>query len=66
MSSGVSHRHDSDLMLLWLWHRPTATALIQPLAWEPPYATEVALKSENKQINKSITLSLKLCDNVNQ
>ena len=33
-----------DLALLWLWHRPVATALIQPLAWEPPYATGTALK----------------------
>ena len=37
-------------MLLWLWRRPSATALIRPLAWEPPYATGVALKSkETKQ-----------------
>ena len=27
-----------DLALLWLWCRPAATALIGPLAWEPPYA----------------------------
>ena len=27
-----------DLALLWLWRRPEVTALIQPLAWEPPYA----------------------------
>ena len=24
--------------LLWLWRRPAAVALIQPLAWESPYA----------------------------
>ena len=29
-------------MLLWLWHRPVATALIRPLAWEPPYAAGAA------------------------
>ena len=28
-----------DLALLWLWHRPAATAPIRPLAWEPPHAT---------------------------
>ena len=28
--------------MLWLWHRPVATAPIQPLAWEPPYAAGVA------------------------
>ena len=33
-----SHRHSSDLALLWLWHMPAAASLIQPLAWEPPYA----------------------------
>ena len=25
---GVGHRNDSALALLWLWHRPTVTALI--------------------------------------
>ena len=35
MSCGVGHRHSPDLALLWLWYRPAATALIQPLAWEP-------------------------------
>ena len=38
-----------DLALLWLWYRPVAIAPIQPLAWEPPCATGVALKSK---INK--------------
>ena len=32
-------RRGSDPALLWLWRRPVATAPIQPLAWEPPYAT---------------------------
>ena len=31
-------------MLLWLWHRLEATALIQPLAWELPYPVGAALK----------------------
>ena len=31
----------SDMVLLWLWDRPAATALIQFLAWEPPYASGV-------------------------
>ena len=31
-------------MLLWLWWRPAAATLIQPLAWEPPYAAGAALK----------------------
>ena len=35
--------------LLWLWGRPTALALIGPQAWEPPYATGVALKTQKKK-----------------
>ena len=53
MSCGVGHRHGLDPVLLWLWCRPAATALIQPLAWEPPYAAGAALESKtNKQTNK--------------
>ena len=44
MSCGVGHRCGLDLVLLWLWCRPVVTALIQPLAWEPPYAMGAALK----------------------
>ena len=33
VSFSVGRRHSSDL--LWLWHRPAATALIRPLAREP-------------------------------
>ena len=43
MSCGVGCRRGLDSELLWLWHRLRATALIQPLAWEPPYAASVAL-----------------------
>ena len=43
---GVGYRHGSDLALLWLWYRPAAVALIQPLAWEPTYAVGVALKRQ--------------------
>ena len=38
-----------DLALLWLWCRPTGTAPIQPLAWEPPYAVGVALKRHTQK-----------------
>ena len=38
-----------DLVLLWQWRRPAATAPIRPLAWQPPYATGVALKSKKKK-----------------
>ena len=53
MSCGSGCRGGSDLLLLWLWCRLAATALIQPLAWEPPYATGTALKNKtNKQTKK--------------
>ena len=50
MGCGVGHRHDSDLMLLWLWCRPATVALIGPLDWEPPYAVGMALKTKTKKI----------------
>ena len=48
MSCGVGCRGGSDLVLLWLWCRPAAAALIQPLAWELPYASGAALKIKKK------------------
>ena len=48
VSYGVGCRLSSDLVVLWLWHRPAATAPTLPLAWEPLYATGVALKSKIK------------------
>ena len=46
VSCGVGHRRVLDLALLWLWYRPAAATLIQPLAWELPYATGAALKRQ--------------------
>ena len=37
LSCGVGCRCSSDLVLLLLWCRPAATALIWPLVWEFPY-----------------------------
>ena len=45
MSYGVRR---TQLRSCWLWHKPTATALIQPLTWELPYATCAALKKKKK------------------
>ena len=39
----------NDPELLWLWCRTAATALLQPLAWELPYATGDALKKKEKK-----------------
>ena len=52
MSCGVGCRRSSDPALLWLWCRPAAVALIRPLAWEPPYAVDVALKTQKDQKKK--------------
>ena len=52
MSYGVGGRHGSDLVFLWLWCRPMATAPIRPLAWEPSYAVGVAPKRQ-KENNKA-------------
>ena len=43
-----------DPALLWLWLscRPAAVTAIRPLAWEPPYAGSVALKSTHTQEEK--------------
>ena len=51
VSSGVGHRWGSDPKLPWpwLWCRPATAAPIQPLAWEFPYATDVALKIKQKK-----------------
>ena len=49
MSCGVGHRHGADLVLLWMWCGLAAAALIQPLAWEPPYAMSLALKRQKKK-----------------
>ena len=48
MRCGVGHTLSSDPAYLLLWHRPAATALIRPLAREPPYAMGVALEKEKK------------------
>ena len=52
--SGLSIQHCreqwySRSVLLWLWHRLAAVALIRPLAWEPPYAVIAALKRKKKK-----------------
>ena len=52
MSCGVGHRQGLNPALLWLWCRLAATALIGPLAWEPPYALSVALKRQKDQKKK--------------
>ena len=49
MSCGVGRSLGSDPELLWLWHRPVATAPTGPLAWEPPYGAGAAIKKKNRR-----------------
>ena len=42
-SCGAGCRRGSDLMLQWLWRKLAGTGLIQPLAWEPPYASSASI-----------------------
>ena len=51
MSYGIGHIHGLDPMLLWLWRKLVAAALIRPLAWEFPYTTGVVV---NKQAKKKL------------
>jgi len=44
-----------DPDLLRLWRRPVATALIRPLAWEPPYAVGVAQEMAKKKKDQIVT-----------
>ena len=52
VSCGVGCRCGLDLKWLWLWYRQASTALIQPLAWEPPYTEGVALKRPKEKKKK--------------
>ena len=52
---GVGLRYGLDPTQLWLWCRPAAAALIQHLAWGPPYAVSPDQKS-NKTNNYQIAL----------
>ena len=45
MICGVGRRRSSDPALLWPWHGLAAAAPIEPLPWELPHASGVALKS---------------------
>ena len=47
-----SQHSRNELALLWLWCRPSASAPIRPLAWEPPYSAGVALKGQKTKTKK--------------
>ena len=52
MSCCLGRRCGLDPALLWLWHRLVATAPIQPLAWELPYAAGAAQEVAKRQKKK--------------
>ena len=52
MSYALGRRCSLDTKLLWLWCRPATTALILPLAWEPPHAMGAAPPPKIKNLKK--------------
>ena len=52
VSCGVGCKCGLYPVLLWLWCRPAAVALIGPLAWQPPYAEGVNLKNKKMKERK--------------
>ena len=58
MSCGVGLRHGSDLVLLWLWRRPAATAPSRPLAWESPYGPQKTKDKKKKKRNERKWISI--------
>ena len=56
MRCGIGRRRGLDPMLLWLWHRLLATALIQPIPWEPRYAAGVVLEKKRPNELKVVPL----------
>ena len=54
MSCGVGHRCSLGLVLLWLWRRLAAVALVGSLAWEPLYAACAVLKRQKTPKKKIV------------
>ena len=62
---GVGRRRGSDPALLRLWRRLAATAMIRPLAWEPPYAAGAAQEMAKRQKKNKQTKDIytwKICN----
>ena len=47
-------------MLSWLWYRPAAAGLIQPLALELPNATGAARKRKEKEKKETVKVLSKV------
>ena len=61
MSCGVGCRLGLDPTLLWLWRRLAATALIGPLAWEPPCATGAAQEMAKTKTKTKLSPGFLFC-----
>ena len=61
MRCGLCCRCGSNPALMWLWYRPAAVSLIQPLAWELPYAAGAALKGQRKKKEKRKERNIASC-----
>ena len=59
MNCGVGCRCGLDLVVLWLWFRLTAAALIRPPAWEPPYSADVLPPPPQKMQTHRIVAKIK-------
>ena len=55
-----------DPALLWLWCRPVATALIRPLAWEPPYAMRSGPRKKGKKTKKKKIIGVCMLEDVKE
>ena len=49
MRCSVGRRYGLDTALLWLLQRTEVVTMIQPLAWDLPYAVGLALKKKKKK-----------------
>ena len=58
VSCGVGRRCGLDCALLWLWQRLVATAVIHPIAWEPPCAAGAALEKKTQKKKGALHLGL--------
>ena len=59
MSCGVGHSQGLDLVLLWLWCRPAAAALIRPLSLGTPICRGYGPKKAINKISIGILLLTK-------
>ena len=60
MNCGAGCSGNLDLVLMRLWHRLVASALIRPLAWELPYAKGLSLKKKIVELSDVFSLRVEM------